>query len=73
MDFHGVAVLGLCGNRYVDCQVWILITKGVQVVRHGQIIRFSVAFTSEKPTSLLLQELRLSIILKENFSGWALF
>ena len=41
----------------------------LKVVRHGQIIRFSVAFTFEKPTSLLLHELRLSIILKENFSG----
>ena len=46
--------------------------KELQVVRHGQIIRFSVAFTFEKPTSLLLQELRLSIILKENFSGGSL-
>ena len=43
--------------------------KELQVVRHGQIIRFSVAFTFEKPTSLLLQELRWSIILKENCSG----
>ena len=43
--------------------------KELQVVGHGQIIRFSVAFIFEKPTSLLLHELRLSIILKENFSG----
>ena len=46
--------------------------KELQVVRHGQIIRFSVAFTFEKPTSLLLEEHRLSIILKENFSGESL-
>ena len=43
--------------------------KELQVVRHGQIIRFSIAFTLEKPTSLLLHELTLSIVLKENFSG----
>ena len=43
--------------------------KELQVVRHGQIIRFSVAFTFKKPSSLLLPELRLSFILKENFSG----
>ena len=32
-------------------------------------MRFDVAFTIDKPTSLLLRKLRLRIILKENFSG----
>ena len=55
------------GTSIVKCEYKLL--RELQVVRHGQIIRFSVAFTFEKPTSLLLHELRLSIILKENFSG----
>ena len=54
------------GTSIVKCEYKLL--KELQVVRHGQIIRFSVAFTFEKQTNLLLHKLRLSIILKENCS-----
>ena len=50
-----VEICGIFGYDLIDCQVRILITKELPIVWHGQIIRFSVAFPIEKPTSLLLQ------------------
>ena len=51
----------------IKCENRLL--KELSVLSHARIMRFDITFLIEKPTSLLLQTVRSSIVYKNDFSG----
>lgn len=71
MNFDDV-VLVIHENGYVDGKCEYQLLKELSNVSHDYIIRFSVAFTFQKPIRLILQMLGLSSVYNKNFSGGSL-
>lgn len=65
-------VLHLYENEYIDYKREYVLVTELSVVSHSRIMRFDVKFIFERPNSLLLWMLELSIIYKKILSGGSL-
>ena len=65
-------LLDLYENEYIDYKREYVLLTELSVVSRSRLMRFDFKFIFERPNSLLLWMLELSIIYKKFFSGGSL-